>query len=432
MHTPSQIHANGTSSKSSTNHGAFQSGSNPRKSRVNTSSSHSHGNGNAAKSSSSRAALQSGSNPRKSRVGNASSRSHANGTSSSHGHETSQNHPHGDFRSRAREPSQSYAYGTPQSHQYEASQAYPQGIYHQQPSDTVAFEVNPYRRQSVNQRSQYESLGPPGRAHFPPRRDFHSDPESYIRYPPKQYVGPIIVDSSPEQPGPFLGHYSLPNRREVSWPLRFNETVTVPNPVKTVSDDARVLEMQEAASRRILDDSNALEVSLSQQSAKSMGKLPDPELHSSALLGSNSRILCEKPTSSLLDKDPAVISVGVKPDRALEPNDHHSADDHRRPQDEKGRFLASLIQKDQTLVQQPSTPAVTEIGETDSLAGSHDAKVHQTNHKCDNVRTPPNAKEPPTHGTQSQGKEGSSHEEEPFIRKNDCWCAGLRNNSIKL
>lgn len=193
--------------------------------------------------------------------------------------------------------------------------------------------------------------------------------------------------------------------------------MTVPNPVKTVSDDARVLEMQEAANRRILDESNNLGGSLLQLSEKPVGKLPDPELHGSALPITNSHVSSEQPATYILDRDPAVISVGSKPDRALDQSDHHSADVHPSPRDEKGGFLASLMQKHQSPVEQPPTPPVSEIIETDSPAGLHDANAHQTHHQSNNVKTPSNAKESPTHGTQSESIESSGHKEEFFDRK---------------
>ena len=367
-------------------------------------SSQNHANGGSSKFSSGYGATQSGPYQKKSRVSNASSRSYANESLPSNAHGGFQNHAYG--------PSQGYAYATSQSHEYGASQTYAQGRYQQQPFDYVALQPNSYRRQPAIQRSKYGCLQLPGRSRFPARRDFYSDPETYVGHPQHQYVGPIIVNSSPEQSGQPFHHYSPPNHH--AWSPTSQDPVTIPNPVKTVSDDARVLEMQEAASRRISYDSNHPEGSHRQPPANAFGQLPDPGLHSSPPSGSDSYVSSEQPASRLLDRDPAVISVGLKPDRALNHSDHHSTDVHQSPQDENGGFLASLMQKDQPLVQRAPILAVSEITESDVLPGSRDANA--THHKRNNVKTPPDATELPQHETQTERTDGSGHKKDPFDR----------------
>lgn len=340
---------------------------------------------------------------------NGSSRTYANGTLPNNTHGSVQIHTHGASQGFAYGPSQGFAHGTSQSHEYRGSQTYAQGSYQQQPSDFVAFLPDTYGRPPVIQNFQYGSRRLPVRGHNPPLRGYFSDPEFYIQRHQTQYVGPVIVDSSPEQESPLMYHYPSPPTSQ--------DHITVPNPLKTVTDDARVLEMQEAAERRSLNDSIKLGDTLDQPSETAIGKLPDPELHVSALPGSNSHICCEQPANDLLDRDPAVISVGSKPDHALDQSDHRSADVHQSPQDEQGGFLASLMQKNQSLAQQPSTPRVSEIIEADSLAGLHDANAHQMHHQSKNVKTPPDTREPPTHGTQSESTESSGHRQELFDRK---------------
>lgn len=381
-------------------------------------SSQNHANGGFSKFSSGYGATQSGPYQKKSRVSNASSRSYANeslpsNTSSrSYANESLPSNAHGGFQNHAYGPSQGSGYATVQSHEYGPSQNYAPGRYQQQPSDYVAFQPDSYRRQPAVQRTKYGVLQLPGRSRFPARRDFYSDPETYVGHPQHQYVGPIIVNSSPEQSGQSFHQYSPPNHH--AWSPTSQDPVTIPNPVKTVSDDARVLEMQEAASRRISYDSNHPEGSHRQPPTNAFGQLPDPGLHSSPPSGSDSYVPCEQPASRLLDRDPAVISVGLKPDRALNHNDHHSTDVHQSPQDEKGGFLASLMQKDQPLAQRAPILAVSEITETNILSGSHDANA--THHKRNNVKTPPDASELPPHGIQTKSIDGSGHKEEPFDR----------------
>ena len=405
----SQSHSRRVSPKSSSSHAALQPGTNPKKSRVNASSAQSHANGTPPKSSSSHAGLQSDSNPRKSRVNSGSSKNRTHGAFQSHAHGAPHNHTNGGSHSHPHEASQSHEYGG-------SSWTYTQGSHQQHQPRYAASQLDSHSMQLGNQHANYESLHMPRRAQFPARRDFHSDPQNYTRHPQNQFAGLIIANPSPGQSGPFLYHHLAPNHRVIPWTPTLYDRVTVPNPVKTVSDDARVLEMQEAASRGILDDSTNLGVSLRQPSANVLDRLPDRELPSSALPSSSSHVSCEQPANYLLDRDPAVISIGPKPDRALNQNDHQPSDVHQRPQDEKGGFLASLIQKHQPIVQQPSTSAISEITESDSLARSYDANAHQTYQKCDNVKSSPEAREPPTHGTQSTSKERSGQEQEPVIQ----------------
>lgn len=299
----------------------------------------------------------------------------------------------------------------------------------------MTFRPDSNIRPPAHQRPNYEPLQQPGRIHFPARRDFHSDPEDYRRQAPNLRAGPIIAFPPTGQSGPFFYQYIPPNHRVIP---RFPEPfrpVTVQNPVKAVSDDARVLEMQEAAGRRVHADFNNQGAPLRHPSGTVYnGKYPDSALHNSAHSTSTSSSpgSHQQPATYSLYRDPAVISVGFKTRHGLSQDRHHPADIDQHPQPEKEGSLTALIEIHRSPGEQPSTLVNLETTQIDRLAESHLANAHETYQKYDNINALDEREiRPPL--TQIKDEESYGHERKPVLQNVNPHpqnCSGSRSNSL--
>jgi hypothetical protein len=277
----------------------------------------------------------------------------------------------------------------------------------QTPSSQMALRPDSNTIQPGNQSHKYESLQQPGRVYYPARRDFHSDPEDYIRQVQKYVTDPIIAIPPAGQSGPFSYQYMPPNHRVIPWPSR-SPYLAMQNSAKPVSDDARVLEMQEAASRVVARDTNNLAVPLHQQPGNaSCGNLLGSGLRDSSLHSATSPIFLQQAASYPLDKDPAVISVGIKTRSGINGDHHAHADTYHRLNPGNEGSQAIPIQEYHSSKQQPSVPITSDISEKDSLtepeiaANAHRAYERNTNIKAAVVEEPAILVGKPVYGANS-------------------------------
>lgn len=273
-------------------------------------------------------------------------------------------------------------------------------------------------RLPVHQRPKYELLRQPGGINFPARRDFHSDPEHYTRHAQTLGAGPIFAIPPTGPPGPFFYQYIPPDHRVLSWPPKFSRPVTVQNPVKTVSDDARVLEMQEAAGQRVGVDSNNQEPPFGYPCGfVSNQKYPDSALHRSAYSTSTSSSpgFHRQPATYSLYGDPAVISVGYKTNHGLSQDHYPPADVGQHPQPEKEGSLTTLIETHRSPSEHPSTLVNSVTTQIDTLAESHVENAYATHQKYDSINAHDEREiTPPL----TQVKDGESHgyEQKPVLQ----------------
>ncbi len=303
-------------------------------------------------------------------------------------------------------------------------------------SSQKVLSPNANTRQVSNQRSKYESLQQPGGILFPARRDFHSDPEDYARHVQKHIAGPIIAIPSPGQSGPFSYQHPPLNHRVIPWPSIPSNPVTVQNPIKTVSDDARVLEMQEAVGRWVLNGPTNLGTSLHKQPGMvSHARFPDSHLQNSALPGSTASSFRQQAASYPLDKDPAVISVGFKTYHAPDQG-HYSTDSRKRLHSEYDRYLTGVTNVHRSSEQQTCMEIPSEMAEKDSLPESHvGANTHRSYPESNKVNSHVVAASPTSlpHGEDGMHVPTQSfdHEPKPFrhdMTSNTQDCSTMKSN----
>ena len=227
-----------------------------------------------------------------------------------------------------------------------------------------------------------------------------------MMYSQPSAAGPFVPFPPMGYPGPSYYQYPPPNHPVVPSYAGPANPITVQNPVKAVSDDARVLEFQEAAGRRARHDSNHSEAWLRQRSENgSSGSYPGSGFHQAALSTSSG-----SSASDLLEKDPAVISVGLKTDHRVNqgmplPSERPQ---YSRPAQEGS--LMALIKGRQSSEEQNAGVETVATAKTASLAGSHDASASQPDPKGNTSDTHA-ALESSTHLTQGERNERQGREQ---------------------
>lgn len=247
---------------------------------------------------------------------------------------------------------------------------------------------------------------------FPARRDFHSNPQENLRSAKRYSTGSIITVPPSGQPGPF-SYQSLSAHYPVTpWVPRPYDPMIAQNPVKMMSDDARVLEFQEAAGRKVNNGSNNLEASLPRSSeSSSHGRLSVSEYHMAPRSSASSHSSHQQPASELLEKDPAVISVGFKTDHATNYDHVLLREGHQCARQENEGSLMALIKNRLSPKQQKYPAGVSHITNHDSLAESYHA-IAQTKSPNGNKVKLNDAADSSSHRTDCQGKETDSNEPE--------------------